>query len=50
MQVDPVITASQLQTFGPTAENIYSNAHQALMERNKDLLHKYVTETAFLVC
>lgn len=29
------------------AENIYISAHQALMERNRLLLHKYLTENAF---
>uniref|UniRef100_A0AC34QLI3 Tim44-like domain-containing protein n=1 Tax=Panagrolaimus sp. JU765 TaxID=591449 RepID=A0AC34QLI3_9BILA len=34
--------------FGPTAEAIYVDAHKALMSRNKDQLHKLITELAFV--
>lgn len=35
--------------FGPTAELIYTEAHNALMSRDKDKLHKLITEHAFVV-
>ena len=35
--------------FGPTAEIIYTEAHTALMNRNKEELHKLITEHAFVV-
>jgi len=34
--------------FGPTAEIIYTEAHTALMNRNKEELHKLITEHAFV--
>ncbi|PIO61898.1 hypothetical protein TELCIR_16561, partial [Teladorsagia circumcincta] len=33
--------------FGPTADLIYEEAHQALMKRDKAALHKTITEHAF---
>ncbi|KAK6022111.1 DSS1/SEM1 family protein [Ostertagia ostertagi] len=35
------------KTFGPTADLIYEEAHQALMKRDKPALHKTITEHAF---
>uniref|UniRef100_A0A915BE17 Large ribosomal subunit protein mL45 n=1 Tax=Parascaris univalens TaxID=6257 RepID=A0A915BE17_PARUN len=34
--------------FGATADSIYVEAHKALMARDKVLLHKYITEHAFV--
>lgn len=38
-----------LQTFGPTADLIFEEAHKALMKRDKATLHKFITEHAFAV-
>ncbi|KAK0417128.1 hypothetical protein QR680_012843 [Steinernema hermaphroditum] len=35
------------KTWGPTADDIYVNAHQALMARDKARLHGLITENAF---
>uniref|UniRef100_A0A915DVK0 Large ribosomal subunit protein mL45 n=1 Tax=Ditylenchus dipsaci TaxID=166011 RepID=A0A915DVK0_9BILA len=36
------------KTFGATAEDVYVSAFKALTQRNKKLLHNYVTEHAFV--
>uniref|UniRef100_A0A1I7XS43 26S proteasome complex subunit dss-1 n=1 Tax=Heterorhabditis bacteriophora TaxID=37862 RepID=A0A1I7XS43_HETBA len=36
-----------VKTFGPTANLIYEEAYKALMKRDKQTLHKYITEHAF---
>ncbi|KIH50909.1 Tim44-like domain protein, partial [Ancylostoma duodenale] len=35
------------KTFGPTADLIFEEAHKALMKRDKQTLHKFITEHAF---
>lgn len=35
------------KAFGPTADMIYVEAHRALVARDKALIHKYLTESAF---
>jgi hypothetical protein len=38
-----------LQKFEREAEKIYEDAHMALCERNKNQLHKLITEQAYAV-